>query len=99
MSSFWNGFLKKAYDYTYEMKSLEKDFAGRSKDTPMSLKRTGLLGAGIGGVLGAVGGALKGRETGSPMLGALLGGGLGLAGGGLVGVFAAIADELGIERA
>jgi len=54
--AFWNGFEKRAYDYKYEAKKLDKEYGARSKETPSSKSKSALIGAGIG----AVGGGLLG---------------------------------------
>lgn len=98
--AFWSGFEKRAYDYKYEAKELNREYGARSKETPSSKSKSALIGAGIG----AVGGGLLGMGHGLSSslgagLGALAGAGIGGALGGLSGLFMAIAHKMGIEEA
>lgn len=91
--------MKKAYDYEHESKNLHTHYDQRSQETPVSVSRAGLWGAGIGGAGGAILGALQNKGKGGMLPGLLIGGLLGAGVGGLAGVATAIADELGIEEA
>ena len=99
MENFWLGFEKKAYDYEHESSNLKARYDQRSKETPVSARKAGLWGAGIGGAGGAILGALQHKGKGGMLPGLLMGGLLGAGIGGLAGVATAIADELGIEEA
>lgn len=96
--AFWVGFEKAAYDYAHEIREDRDYYKSRSKDKPTSKLKSGLVGAGLGGVSGAILGALN-PEHMSRGTAALLGGALGAGLGGIMGVSVAIADKVGIEEA
>jgi hypothetical protein len=91
MNSFWNGFEKRAYDYKYEAKQLNRDYGARSKEKPISKSKSSIVGAALGASLGG----LFGLSRGSAGLGALAGAAL----GGLTGLMGAISHKVGIEEA
>lgn len=95
--AFTAGFEKLSYDYARETDDLADSYKRRSKMTPIGMKQTALLGAGIGAGLGGLYGGL--RSSGSRVSGALLGLLAGGAAGGAAGALTAMSDKLGIERA
>lgn len=100
MDVFWSGFEKRSYDYGHESKMLDAWHHLRADQEPISKTKVGLWGAGLGGGIGAIAGALKGKSSRFGVLAhGLMGGAAGAGLGGLAGVITAMADKLGIEEA
>lgn len=102
--AFWEGFEKRSYDYAHEVGDLRNYYKDRSKETPYSKTKGSLVGAGIGGVGGALFGALAEANKGmlskkKPLKGALAAGGIGAGVGGLLGLLSSITNKSEIEEA
>lgn len=96
-SNFIAGFEKRAYDYTYEAKELEKMHGRNLAAGPGSYG----TGAAVGGAMGAVPGAILGAVTSTKgrALGGAVGAALGGAFGAGMGLLATLRQNVNYETA
>jgi hypothetical protein len=96
---FNSGFEKISYDYAHEVRKDIEYRKKRAKENPVDKTTSSLVGAGLGGVLGAGVGATAGRYGRLSGKGALIGGAIGAGLGGLGGLLAHYSDAASIEHA